>query len=230
MENIEKWVPAFGLVLVALILSIGAIYMPWWSIKTTREVELDYSATASVEYNLLRTVSASLKDENTSQSIILPFENLTSPEADKQAITSAFNTTFNLLMGGVILTILSLTLILLLGFGKPTSTWATIMGIAATAVLLAAPIYLTFSLPPFVAKFSTPIQTPSTWPLLKVEEFWGSIKTQGSSDAPFWIWGAAIGWYMAFIASFLPFIASMSIRFERAHQVKKPEKIEGERV
>ena len=229
MENVEKWVPAFGLALVALVLSIAAIYSPWWSIKTTREVELDYNATASVEFNLLHTVSASLKDQNTSQSITIPLENLTSTESDKQAIASVFNTTFNLLMGGVTLTILSMTLILLLGFGKPVSTLATIAGIAATAVLLAAPIYLTFSLPPFVAKFSTPISTPSSWPLLQVEEFWGSIKMLGSSDVQFWIWGAAIGWYMAFIASFLPFIASMSIRFRRSPQVKKTEKIEGER-
>ena len=227
MENVEKWVPAFGLVLVALILSIASIYMPWWSIKTTREVELDYSATANVEYNLLLTVSASLKDQNTSQSIVVPLENLISIEADKQAIISAFNTTFNLLIGGVILTVLSLALILLLGFGKPTSTLATATGIVATAVLLVAPIYLTFSLPPVVAKFSTPILTPSTWPLLQVEEFWGSIKMSGSSDAPFWIWGAATGWYIAFVASFLPLIASISIRFEHAHQVKKLEKTEG---
>lgn len=226
MENVKKWVPAFGLVLVALIFSITAIYMPWWSIKTTREVELNYTATASVEYSLLCTVSASLRVGDTSQSILLPFENLTSIEADKQAITSVFNTTFNLLMVGVIFTILSLTLILLWGFGKHTSTFAKITAIIAAAVLLATPIYLTFSLPTVVAKFSgTPIQTPSTWPLLEVKEFWGSIIMPGSSDIPFWIWGAAIGWYMTFIASFLPFIACVSIHFAHASSLTSLKKI-----
>lgn len=228
MENVEKWVPAFGLVLVALILSVASIYLPWWSIKTTREVELDYNAIATVEYNLrARTASASLRDPNTSQSILVPLENLMSIEADRQAMISAFNTTFYLLIGGAILTVLSLALILLLGFGKPTSTFATTIGIVATAVLLAAPIFLTYSLPPVAAKSSTPILTPSAWPLLQVEGFWGSIEIPGSSDAAFWIWGPAIGWYVAFVASFLPLIASISIRFEHAHQVEKPEKTEG---
>lgn len=218
MEEPKKWVPALALVLVALIFSIVAISMPWWSVKTTLGASLVRNSTAKAEYGLFQSVTASISEDN--KTVTLPFLNLTAEEADKNAVISVFNTSLMLTTGGLGLTALTLVLILISGLRKPLFTFSTVTAAVAAILLLIAPLYLTYSLPPIMTKFGEviPLEIPSSWVSLrpeKIGDFWGSIAIPESPDFPewswnaaFWNWGAAFGWYMAFTASLLLFITS----------------------
>jgi len=219
MEKIGKWIPIFILTLIVLVFSITTMFTPWWSIKTTREVELKYDAFASIEYRL-NQASANLRIGNNSQGVCVPFQNLTGGQ-EQEALVSAFNMTFNLLVGGIVLTILSVIVIVISTFIKPVYKIATTTQIVAAILLLLAPLQLTYSSPAFFSNPSqTLIQMPSGWPNIQIKDFWGAIEMSSEKGVYFWIWGAAIGWYLAFISSMLLFITYVVTRSVR-EKVKK---------
>jgi len=220
MEEPKKWVPAFALILIALIFSIAAIRMPWWSVKTTLGANLVRNSTAKAEYWLVQSVMASISEDNKTATVTVPFLNLKAENADKNALVSIFNNSLMLTLGGLALTALALVLILISGLRKPLFTFGTVTAAVAAILLLIAPLYLTFSSPLVMTKFDEvmPLKIPSSWVSFRPEEissFWGSVAIPESPSFPewswnaaFWNWGAASGWYMAFTASLFLFIAS----------------------
>lgn len=211
---IRKWIPTSMLTLVVLIFSVTAMFVPWWSVKTTREVELEYDAFASIECGL-NQASINLRVGNNSQGVSVPFQNLTSGQ-DQEAMIPTFNMTFNLLVGGITFTILSLILIVICAFVKPFYRIIIITQIVAAILLLIAPLQLIYS-PPTI--FNNPsqmlIQMPSAWPPIEINGFWGAIEMSKGTGVYFWIWGAAIGWYLAFVSSMLLFITYVVTRSVR---------------
>jgi len=235
MEKPKKWVPAFALILIALICSIAATRMPWWSVETTLGADLVRNSTAKAEYWLVQSVKATMSEDNKTATVTVPFSNLKAEDADKDALASIFNNSLMLTFGGLTLTALALFLILISGLCKPLFAFSTVTAAVAAILLLIAPLYLTFSSPPIMMKFGEvmPLKIPSSWVSFRPEEissFWGSTAIPESPSFPewswnaaFWNWGAAFGWYMAFTASLFLFIASAWIYATVAKKSASPQ-------
>jgi len=229
--KIEKWTPPIILILIALIFTILGFYLPWWSIKMAPESEMALNGTARADYGLLQVVTASRTIRNDTQLTAVPIANLTKSQEDLNAIASVFNSTFALVVAGLVLSLASLVLVIISIRGKPMRRLATLATLLAAFLLFIAPLYITSTLPTVAPKLTSLIPStlvpnnPPFWLnqtlLVKPKDitgFWGSIKIPSSSEFPawvrdgnFWMWGPASGWLLTFTASLLLFVATTLI-------------------
>jgi len=211
--------------LIALIFAGLSFYYPWWSLRTAREAEITLNMTAKAEYGISQLVSASVTIENETQSILLPIENLTTSETNKSALSYMFNITVILSGVGVALTILSLVFTVIPIFKKPLYNFATVSMIIAAILFIGAPFYVATTLPPLFANLNSvmPANIPSLWVSISpkdIKNFWGATPIPKSPQFPawiqgqnFWIWGAALGWYLALTAGLLLFASAFLVPY-----------------
>jgi glucan phosphoethanolaminetransferase (alkaline phosphatase superfamily) len=216
------------IILIALIFAGLSFYYPWWSIRTAKEAEITLNITARADYGISQLVSASVTTGNETQSALEPIANLTTSETNKSALSSMFDMTIILSGAGMALIILSLAFIIISISKKPLYNFTTISMIIAAIFLIAAPFYVAATLPPLFINLDSvmPVNKsnlPSAWVPISpkdIENFWGSKPIPKSNQFPawiqgqnFWIWGAALGWYLAFTAGLLLFASAFLIRY-----------------
>ena len=229
--KIEKWTPTIVLMLIALIFTILSVYLPWWSIRMSPESEMAMNGTARADYGLLQVVTASRTIRNDTQLTSMPIANLTKSQEDLNAIASVFNSTFALMVAGLVLSLVSLVLVIISIRGKPMQRFATLVTSLAALLLFITPLYISGMLPTVATKLTSVIPStlvpdnPPSWLnqtlLVKPKDitgFWGSIKIPSSPEFPawardgnFWMWGPASGWFLVFTASLFLFIAAALI-------------------
>jgi len=223
--QIQKTLPLL-IILIALIFAGLGFHYPWWSIRTAREAEITLNMTAKADYGILQLVSASIiAAGNDTQSILLPIENLTTSETNKIALSSMFNITIILSGVGTALTILSLAFMVVSIFKKPLYKFAMIGTVIAAILLVLAPLYIATTSPSLLANLKSviPGDIPSTWVSISPKDignFWGLTRIPKSPQFPvwvqgqsFWIWGAALGWYLTFTAGLWLFSSALLIPY-----------------
>jgi hypothetical protein len=210
-------------IIIALIFASLGIYYPWWSIKTSREVEIALQIAARANYGILQTVSTSKTIGNNTESILLSIQDLTKNDANRNSINSVFNIVITLTGLGIGFAILSLLLIIISTLRR-LQRFALIGTFIAAILLIVAPLYFATTSYSLFANLDSvmPVDIPSTWAPLEpksINSFWGSIAVPKTADFPtwlkdqtFWTWGAAFGWYLTFMAGVLLFVFALSIR------------------
>jgi hypothetical protein len=215
--------PVFALILIAIIFSATALYLPWWSINTSPETTLFVNSSIKTDYYLSQIVTAvkSLNNNTEIQSVLL--YNLTENQENIGLLSLCFNVTYAILLIGLGLSCLMLIVIILPGLGKIFYRYLSFIACIAAILLFIAPILFAGILSTEVSKLSrlTPVSIPLTWTSVTpndIKGFWGSIKIQTSLNFPewtkggdFWVWGADTGWYLAFTASLLTFTTALLI-------------------
>lgn len=223
MKALNRWMPLFGIILLALALSAAATFMPWWTVRTTPVAEYAQDSTSKAEYRFYETVIAS----NQTHSVTVPFRNLSKSD-DVNDISLVFNTTYTLTIAGILMVFLTLGLVILAYFDKTSLFFSEMAAVATAFILLAAPLNLAFYLPltvqtldQIVPRIVLPENPPESWISItpkKINGFWGTLTVPESPSFPewswntaFWNWGAAFGWHLQFIASILFFGATVWI-------------------
>jgi hypothetical protein len=211
------------LVLSIIILSIlfvaVAIFSPWWTIKTSPEAERITNSSMTVDFNLFGTITATIKNSNSS-TLTYPIGNITEEGDYAKQLTSTFSNTLTLAVIGLALSVATILLCILatkikIQLGK----FIYLTGIVGALVLFASPMYLMANMDLSKASMISPIQVPSTFISVKPSEiktFWGSKQIPASIQYPawaqnqrFWIWGPSTGWYLTYAASFLLGLCSL---------------------
>jgi len=222
--QIKRLIPV-SIIIVSLIITVLGIYLPWWSVRTTNEVEILLNATARADYGLLQTVSAGKRVENETESVFVLIGNLTKSEDNRNAVTSLFNTTLTLVLVGLALAGLSLVLIIISILKRPLYKFAVAASLVAAFLLLGAPIYMMSTVEALIPKFDSvmPIGIPSKWVSIRpgdITSFWGSISIPKSKAFPvwvqggnFWLWGAALGWFLTLTAGLLLFTFAALVNY-----------------
>jgi len=203
---------------LALAFLVLSIYLPWWSIRTSNEVEIVLGGAASIDFKLWRTVSVVLR-LNRTRSVVLGVSELAGEGQDIGALKNVLNVTFYLTLLSVALTSL-LWVVAIFSIVKRSLIPQRVFNLLVVIVgvlLLATPLYMFSSFYPFIPKlerFST-FSFPYTWAEISpadVKSFWGSISIPRDIGFPsylvgsdFWIWGAGAGWFLCFTAGLILF-------------------------
>jgi hypothetical protein len=215
MKESKEWILPSCLVFVALIFLIAAVFLPWWSIKLASEAELVVNASARIDYTVTQTVTASKSTEN--KTFTGSFSDLTSNQADKDALTSLFNATLILVMVGLVLTIITLVFVFVPKLRSRLFAYTSITTFVAGILLFIAVVNLAFRMPLQVSKLlqlaHPDFKLPPSWVSINpsdIGDFWGSKKIPSAAEFPswvqggdFWVWGPSIGWYLTFVAALL---------------------------
>lgn len=220
----DKWVPTFFLILVAIVLSASAVFLPWWSINTSPNVSVILNSQIKTDYYLLQTVSATKTISNVTEAVNVAFNNLTEKQEDAIALALWFNVVCGITISGLGLSCLTIVMVVLARSKESFRRYSIFVGYIAAILLSAAPIILMANFSPLISNFSklTPLDIPSAWPPItpkNINNFWGSIKAPKVSNLPewaagvdFWVWGGDSGLYLTFTAGLLMFFASTMIR------------------
>lgn len=194
METSMKQITILCLAAIVLIFSIASVYLPWWSIKTTRKAQIATNTTITVDYTLFQLVTAEDKAKN--KSVAVSFADLQADPAEKDSLSSFFNISLILLIGGIVLTALTVVCTVVSMLYKEISKIQRLFGLAGVFLLFIAPFYLAFQAPIALSKLDSVIPAEIfTLPGATITNFWG---TGGN-----WIWMAGSGWFLAFIASLI---------------------------
>jgi len=203
MENPTQKITVLCLIIISLILSIASIYLPWWSIQTTRETQIAANTTITVDYTLLQMVA--VHDPAMNKSVVVSFADLPADPAERDNVSFLFNTTLILLIGGTVLNALTLICSVISIFHRKLLKIQNIFGLAGALLFVIAPFYIATQAPAAMSNLDNVIPSEiSTLPGEAITNFWG---TEGD-----WIWRAGFGWFLAFTACLILAIESAIIR------------------
>ncbi len=210
--------------LIAIILSAAAVFLPWWSINASPEASALLDSQIKTEYHLLQTMTATKTIENETQVTTISFNNLTENQENLTELSFWFNVAHIITISGLGFSCLMLIMVVLASSGRFFHRYMTLIGYIAAILLFAAPIVLMANFSVAISKLPklTPVDIPTTWPLVSPKDignFWGAIKMQTKFNLPewtnggdFWVWGGGAGWYLIFAAALLMFLASAIVR------------------
>jgi len=202
MMNLKNWLPAICM-LVPLIFSITALYLPWWSIRTSTTLQITSNTTRTADYMPLQTVVASEVGKN--KSVTVSFKDLQENDIEKNDLASLFNTTLIVSAVGTVLTASAFTLTLISVLRKTSFSYTWILATVGAIFLLIAPLYLAAEAPSVLGRFASVIPPDiSVLPGSQITSFWGANQS--------WMWGAGIGWFLQFTASLLGISGAVLVR------------------
>lgn len=202
MIDFKKLIPTLCLTF-SLILAISSIYSPWWGIWNSKENQVATNNTKIVYYMPLQTVVAS--DAKANISFALPFNSIAENDTNESALSILFTTTLELAAAGMVLTVVTLVLSLLVVLRKKMFTFAWIIGIIGALLLFVSLLYVTANMPATLAKFTNVV--PPEIGVVQGKQtgsYWGSTGT--------WVWGAGYGWLSLFVSALLCSIGSLLLR------------------
>lgn len=203
MMNISKgWVPTICLV-VSLVLSATALFMPWWSIRTSDKLQMTGNTTKAADYMPFQTVVA--VDTGANKSIVVPFSELDANQTDTGNLASLFSNTVIVTGVGMALTVVALALTVFSIIRKPFFNQMWIIAALGGILLFVAPLFLASEVPTILAEFNSVIPSSiSVVPGSQITGLWGSSQS--------WIWGAGFGWFLLFTGSLICLIGSVLTR------------------
>lgn len=205
----------------AAIVFIGASTMlPWWSLHLSPEAGNALRSDFTVNYNLLKTATASSNALNESATANL--SNMTLPNRSDASYTF-MDVTLGLSIVGLVL---SIPMVLISFFSRIAKyvNYVIILAYLSTAILLVSAMYFAIALPPSLSSLSalSPLDIPSDWPSISPKDIagaWGTKVVSTGSPLPtwltpssFWVWQPAIGWYLTFSAALLIALVSLTMR------------------
>lgn len=215
------------LAVLAVLLAAGAILQPWWSMRTSPELQMMTNSTMSIDAGLFKRLNAARTDPNGTTSMLSfaitndtayqspIFETITVNRTD-EGLRSSFtfnisdlrdyqqqtkdlaNTTgLTLILAGTGLVLAIVTMLLIIVVTRTKMTLERY----TYAVGVLAVIFLLIA----------PLQLATG-----VTNFWGSLSIPASSQI--WggealaTWGPALGWYFMFAAALLVIVCLLPIR------------------
>jgi hypothetical protein len=221
----REWTTMSVLILVAVILSAVAIFVPWWSINISPETSSFFnSSSMTINYYVSQTVTAVKSEGNETAIQSTHVSNLAEDPGSIWMFSVEMGIAYMSLIVGLGLSCLVLVLIALASLGRTPHRYLPHVGYIAAILLLISPFIFSADFPHNVSKFSTltPVSPPSTGITLapkNITGFWGNITIGEGTSFPtwaksgnFWVWGADAGWCFALTASLLLFVVSTLIR------------------
>jgi hypothetical protein len=201
--NVSKnWIPVICLI-VSLVFSATALITPWWSIRTSKALQITGNTTKNANYMPFQTVTA--VDTGMNKSIVISFKELNASETDIDRLASLFKTAVILTTVGIALTILALALTVLSIVRKHLFSYLWIIAMIGGIVLFIVPLFLATEVQPILTKFNNVL--PSDISVVSgsgIADFWGNNQS--------WAWGAGFGWFMLFTASLICLVAAVLTR------------------
>jgi len=211
---------------LALALSVLAMTLPWWSVRTSNEAGTVLGGSANIDLELWQSVSVVLT-VNRTRSVVLGFSDLVSNGQDLSDLSNVLNVTLILAIIGVaftaVLWVLSI-FSLLRGSSFVSGRLFYLLVVVDGILLLAAPLNMYSSLYPPVTKLDTfsTFSFPSSWIQIyprDITSFVGSLSIPGNIGFPkylvgysFWSWGPGAGWFFSFTSALLLFSVAILSR------------------
>lgn len=200
--------------ILALIFAIYSILAPWWSVSTSKAIELYNGTKISAEYFLMQKIKVYEKTSENISTKVLSLENITHMSSTSVGWLKALNSmTLNIMTASIAINGVALIVLLLFNLfkGMKSQTAVRITSyihlVAAISVLIAA-FYYASEIGGVISQFTNAIPEASTSPSGKmISGFWGS-----SESGLTWCWGPAAGWFSAFAALLLNGISAYLIR------------------
>ncbi len=201
--NVSKnWIPAICLI-VSLVFSCIALITPWWSIRTSKALQITGNITKTADYMPFQTVTA--VDTGMNKSIVVSFKELNASETNIDSLASLFNTAVILTTVGIALTILALALTVLSIVRKHLFGYLWIIAMIGGIVLFIVPLFLATNVQPILTKFDNVIPSDiSVVSGIGIASFWGNNQS--------WAWGAGFGWSILLTASLICLVGAVLTR------------------
>jgi hypothetical protein len=214
------------LAILAVLLVALAIFQPWWSVRTSPELQAMSNSSLSIDVGLFQklnvartdldstnatafkisnttayqdpifqTITASRTDGNQTTAFTFSISNITSYKQQTQQIADTTKQTLPLMAAGLVLTIGSMLLLLVITRTKMAlERYTYLVGILATIILLIAPLELAFNVTKFSGSFVI-TDHASAW--------------NGEAVVT---WGPSIGWYLALAAALIIIVCLLPVR------------------
>lgn len=224
ISSIRKEIIVPSLAILAVLLAALAVFQPWWSVRTSPELQMATSSTITIDADLFKILNVMRTDSNVTTTTTFAMTNSTAYQdpifgtitgnrtdgnvtstftfsigtgfqQQAEQMADATNLTLPLVVAGLVLTMATMILILLVTRTKMAlERYTYAVGVLAAIVLLIAPLQLASS----------------------VSGFWGS-PTMTSADSVWQgqtvaIWGAAVGWYLALGAALMVIVCLLPMR------------------
>jgi len=211
---------------LAVLLAAAAIFQPWWSARTSPELQMMTNSTMTIDAGLFQTLNAARTDANETNTLAFAITNTTAYQSPIfQTITANrtdgnLTSTFTFNIGNLtsyqqqtkqIADTTNLTLPLtVVGLVLVIVTMLLILVVTRTKMALERYTYAVGVLAAIVLLIA-PLQLA-----LNVTDFWGSLNVPDSS--PVWkdevlaTWGPSIGWYLTLAAALLIIVCLLPIR------------------
>jgi len=212
--NVSKnWIPVICLI-VSLVFSAIALITPWWSIRTSKTLQITGNTTKTADYMPFQTVTAT--DTGMNISTVVSFKELDANETDIDRLASLFNTAMIITTVGIALTILALALTVLSIVRKPFFSYLWVIATIGGVVLLMAPLFLATQAQSILTKFNNVMPLDiSVVPGSAIAGFWGNNQS--------WTWGAGFGWFILLTASLICLVAAVLTQTLLKKQTNKLE-------
>jgi hypothetical protein len=216
------------LAILAVLLAAIAIIQPWWSVRTSPELQLMTNSTMNIDAGLFqtltatrtdanagttnttafaitnntayqdpifRTITASRTDGNITTTFTFNINNVTSYQQQTQQIHDTTKQTLPLMAAGLVLTIVTMLLtILITRTDMALERYTYVAGVLAVIILLIAPLELAYNVTSFTGSLAITAKT-SVW--------------NGEAIA---MWGPSIGWYLAIAAALITSVCLLPVR------------------
>jgi hypothetical protein len=216
------------LAILAVLLAAIAIIQPWWSVRTSPELQLMTNSTLNIDAGLFQTLTATSTDTgagttnttmfaitnktayqdpifrtimvdridgNITTTFTFNVSNMTSYQQQTQQIHDTTKQTLPLMVIGLVLTIVTMLLtVLITRTGMALEKYTYLAGVLAVMILLIAPLELAYS----VASFSGSLaitDRASVWNRETVA-----------------MWGPSTGWYLAIAAALIIIVYLLPVR------------------
>ncbi|MGB9778155.1 MAG: hypothetical protein ACPLW8_02015 [Candidatus Bathyarchaeales archaeon] len=206
----------FYVVSLVLVLEVFALYLPWWTIRTSNEAEVVVRGVARVDINLWQRVMVFVS-YNRTRCVAFDISEFVSNEADLSAFRNLFSVTSILAVAGFIFVLFIWVLSIFAVLKRPLLPLRlfNLLIVVSFVLILAAPFYMFNSFYPLITKLErfTYFDFPSGWVQISprnVNGFWGALSVPAGSGLPsylvgfdFWVWGPGGGWILSFAAALL---------------------------
>lgn len=201
---------------VILVLEVFALYLPWWSIRTSNEAQIVVKGNARIDINLWQRILVVLS-YNRTRCVAFDISEFVTNEADLNALRGLFSVTSTLALAGFVFVLLVWVLSVVAVLKKPLFPLKlfNLLMFISFVLVLAAPLYMFNSFYPLVTKLErfSYFDFPSGWVQVlpkDISSFWGALTMPKGSGFPgylvgfdFWVWGAGGGWILSFAAGLL---------------------------
>jgi len=204
---------------LGLALAVLAVYLPWWSIRTSNEAEIVLKGSANIDFQLWQRVSVVLRTTRT-RSVVLDISELTSDEGALMEMRNVLDVTSKLALVGVAFVAFLWALTIFSIVKKPllSDRVFNLLVLIGGIVLLVAPIYMFSTFYPLIPRLErfVSFDFPINWVVISpknVNFFWGSVRIPDNIGFPsylagyydFWIWGAGAGWLLGLTCALVLF-------------------------
>jgi hypothetical protein len=226
MSLMKNEIVVLLLAVLAILLVAVAIFQPWWSARTSPELQIMSNFTLTIDASLFQTLSAVKTDANTTSTLTFAitndtayqdpiFQTITANRTDGN-LTSLFTFSISNMTSYqhqteqiAVLTNTTLPLTVA-GLVLAIITMLLILVVTRTKMALERYTYVVGVLAAIVLLI-TPLHLA-----LNVASFWGSLNIPDSN--PVWknevlaVWGPSIGWFLTLAAALLIIVCLLPVR------------------